>query len=438
MDEVLAQVERQLIGAIRAHIEARPVRRRRLAVALALALGLPAAAAGASAVAGKGPLADVLGVDRDDPTLRSVDERRGAPRAVVRIRDEGGHRYTFVAFHVQERRRPGVCFTQTRGDAERIPSIGCAPPDLLARALRRDGVLGGPSWASAHGGSLRVTKLATGLVPARATRVIFRREGRDVAEAKLSKPIPVSLEGTTNPARTRAFIAVASHDADGSDWLGPPVRETVTVFFGDGSSKRHHLDEPPFFPMTHSARPGRKRVVMRLADRPAPWRSVGYLGRSSGTVCNAAAPVGEGLIRATLLQCSSPLALINGLHRYGAAVYFSNPNPRRERGPRSMAVFGFTPADAVEVALVNQFGRRSEAKLSDPWATVARQPGDLEGLDGELLDRLAPLPQRMRIRSFITSIRLPPRPTDGKGLTLEVRLERGEVLRTRAPGPVED
>ena len=144
------------------------------------------------------------------------------------------------------------------------------------------------------------------------------------------------------------------------------------------------------------------------------------------------------LIRATLLQCSSPLALINGLHRYGAAVYFSSPNPRRERGPRSMAVFGFTRAHAAEVALVNQFGRRSEAKLSDPWATVARQPGDLEGLDGELLDRLAPLPQRMRIRSFITSIRLPPRPTDGEGLTLEVRLEGGEVLRTRAPGPVED
>lgn len=48
-------------------------------------------------------------------------------------------------------------------------------------------------------------------------------------EAKLSKPIPVSLRAPTNPAQTRGFLAVASYDYDRADWLGPPIRSTITV-----------------------------------------------------------------------------------------------------------------------------------------------------------------------------------------------------------------
>jgi hypothetical protein len=439
MDEVLAQIERELVPAIRLRV-ARRARRRRVAIGAALALALPAAVAGASAVTGEGPLADVLGVERDDPTLRSVVERRGAPRGVVRVRGGDRHSYTFVAFHAKPRYRgsgPGVCFTHTRDDAERIPSLGCAPPAFIARQLRDAGIAAaGPAWAGAEYGGLRVTKVSTGLVPAAARRVSYRLEGGEAVEAKLSRPFPVSLRGHTSPARMRAFIAVASRDADGAEWLGGPLRETTTVFLADGSTRRSQFDDPAFFPMTHSVRPGSTRMVMRLPAEPAPWRSVGYLARATPGVCGAAAPVGYGLIRAALLQCSSPLAVINSLHRYGAALYFSNPNPRRERGPRSMAVFGYTPATAGEITLVNQLGRRYEAKLSSPWAVLARERRDLTGLDGALLERLRRLPRRMRIRSFITSIRLPPRPTSGRGLTLEVRLRGGRLLRTDARGPV--
>jgi hypothetical protein len=430
-------LERELMTAARARAARRRRRRRRLTITALLGGALLAAATATSAVSGDGPLAEVLGVDRDDPTLTSVRERRGAPRAVVRARAEDGHEYAFVAFHARGGPPPGpsVCFTQTRDDARRIPSLGCASPAGLARELRENGVLGGVPWGGAHSSSLRITKTATGLVPASAQAVILQRAGGPRVEAKLSPPIPVSLEGPTRPARMRAFLAVESHDADDSQWLGGPIREQITVLLPGDRRKRLTSEEGQFFPMTRSSPPEGARSVMRIDARPSPWRSVAYVGEG-GSLCNAAAPAGERLIKPTLLQCSTPLAVVNALSRYGAAVYLSNPNPRRERGRGRMAVFGLTRADAQAVTIIDQRGRRFPARLSAPWASAERSRGDLKGLPAGLRSRLAELPQRMRLRPYITSIALPPRPDEGKGLRLEVHLRDGRVLRTGADGPL--
>jgi hypothetical protein len=247
--------------------------------------------------------------------------------------------------------------------------------------------------------------------------------------AVLSEPFSIGLGRPTRPAKMRAFLAVGSYDADGPEWLGRPARETIAVVAGDGTTKRLRARDPSFFPMTRTVRPVGPPIVMHLAAWPAPWRSVGYVG-AQGALCTAAAPHGERLIKPTLLQCSSPLAVVNGLSRFGAAVYFSNPNPRRERGRRSVAAFGFARADAIAVALVDQAGRRFRADLSRPWATAVRRPGDLAGVRGPLRRRLAALPRRIRLRSYVASLSLPPDPDRGRGLRLEVRLRDGTVLRT--------
>jgi hypothetical protein len=154
--------------------------------------------------------------------------------------------------------------------------------------------------------------------------------------------------------------------------------------------------------------------------------------RAASAACHGANAC-ERLTKPRYRQCSQPLAIVNALDRYGAAVYLSDPNPLRERGPRNMAVFGLARADATAVTIINQKGGRSDASLSRPWATAVRRLGDLAGIHGGLRQRLELLPRRMRLRSYITSIRLPPRPTDGRGLRLEVRLSDGTLLRTAAP-----
>jgi hypothetical protein len=438
MDDVLAQIERQLLAAIRERVAARRARRRRLMLALAIGVALLALVSVASAISGHGPIAEVLGVESGDPTLGSVEEAPGAPRAVVRVRGDDGHRYTFAAFHATGgpigERKASICFTQTRDDDKRIPSLACGGPARLAAELRRAGAIGGTY--SAHGGQaggLGITKTAAGLVPAGTRRVTLRRGDSRPVVAALSNAVPVSLGKPPRPARMRAFLAVASYDADGPAWLGGPTRETITVQLGDGSTKRLTFEDQPFFPSTAAAPRGRARtrMLMRFPARPAPWRALAYVG-GDGTLCNSAAPPGERLDKPTLRQCSSPLAVVNALARYGAAVYFSNPNPRREREARSTAVFGLARADASAVTIVNQRGRRFEAKLSPPWATAVRRQGDLAGTRDGLRRRLERLPQRMRLRSYITSISLPPRPTAGGGLRLEVRLRDGTRLRTTA------
>jgi hypothetical protein len=436
MDELLGQVERQLIGAIREHLASRRARRRRRVLALAAAGALLLAVSGASAISGAGPLAGVLGVDEDDPTLGSVQEVRDAPRAVVRVRADDGHVYTFVGFHARRAFDPhrgrSLCSTQTRDDARRIPSLGCSRPVALARALRRDGVLGGPYWGGTHAGGLRVTRTVSGFVPADARSVTLQREGGPAVEAKLSNPIPVSLGSATDPPRTRAFLAVQSHDADGAEWLGPPIRSTISVVLADGTTKRQNDLEPQFMPMVGTVRPRTSPVHMGHAGSPDPWRSVSYSG-AGGTLCTAAAPVGERLITLTKLQCSDPLAVVNALTRYGAALYISNFNPRRERGRRSVAVFGFTRADARSITLTDRRGRRYRAHLTRPRGSAVRDHGDLDGLDGGLRRRLARLPQRLTVRSWITSLDVPPEPTNC-GLRLEVALNDGRALRS---GPSE-
>lgn len=431
MDDLLEQVERQLIGAIREQLASRRARRRRRALTLAAAGTLLLAVSGASAISGAGPLADILGVDEDDPTLRSVQEVPGAPRAVVRVRGDDGHLYTFVGFHARgsfgPRSGPSLCSTQTRDDATRIPSLGCSPPVALARMLRRDGVLGGPYWGGSQAGGLRVTRTVSGFVPGDVRSVTLQREGQPAVAAKLSKPIPIRLRGGINPVRTRAFLAVQSHDADGAAWLGPPVRSTISVVLADGTTKRQNDLDPQFMPMVDTVRPQRSPVQMRHAGSPDPWRSVSYSGER-GTLCTAAAPVGERLIKPTMLQCSSPLAVVNALTRYGATLYISNFNPRRERGRRSVAAFGFTRTDARSIAVVDRRGRRYRAQLTRPWGSAVRRRGDLAGLDRALRRRLERRPQRMAIRSWITSLDVPPEPLNC-GLRLEVALNDGRVLR---------
>jgi hypothetical protein len=432
MQDLLRQVESQLLGAIREQLASRRARRRRRVMALAAAGVLLLAVSGASAISGTGPIADVLGVDKDDPTLRSVKEVPGSPRAVVRVRGDDGHLYTFVGFHARRAFVSGsgrsLCSTQTRDDARRIPGLGCIAPVRLAKMLRRHGLLGGSYWGSTHEGGLRVTGTVSGFVPGDARSVTLQREGHPAVKAELSDPIPVSLRAATRPARTRAFLAVESHDADGATWLEAPVRNTVSVVLADGTTRRQTDVEPQFMPMAPAVRPGTSSPVhMGHAGYPDPWRSVSYSGKR-GTLCTAAAPVGERLITLTKLQCSSPLAVVNALTRYGAAGYISNFNPSRERGRRSVAVFGFTRADARSIALVDRRGRRYEARLTRPWGRAVRRDGDLAGLDGDLRRRLERLPKRMAVRSWITSLDVPPEPSDC-GLRLEVKLSDGHVLR---------
>jgi hypothetical protein len=435
MNDVLNQVERQLVGAIRTQLASRRARRRRRVLALAAAGALLLAVSGASAISGDGPVAEVLGVDRDDPTLRSVHEVRDAPRAVVRVRGDDGHMYTFAGFHarglLRREDKRAVCTTQARDDHTRVSGIGCISPDALAKLLRRDGLVGGPMWGGSQAGSLRVTVSASGLVPADVRRVTMAYGSEPAVEAKLSAPIPLSLDTATKPPRMRAFLAVSSFDNDGTDWLAPPVDRTITVTLADGTTKRQSDRMQGFFPMVDSSGPESELVVMRHPGTTTPWRSVSYRGKR-GTLCNSAAPEGERLIRAGLLQCSAPLAVINALTRYGAALYLSNFDPRRERGRRTVAAFGFTRSDATALTIVDRRGRRYRARLSRPWTTARRSDAALAGIDGELRRRLERLPRSIRVRSYIASLDVPPEPGD-TGLRLVVELEGGRVLRT-GPG----
>jgi hypothetical protein len=102
--------------------------------------------------------------------------------------------------------------------------------------------------------------------------------------------------------------------------------------------------------------------------------------------------------------------------------------PVRERGRRTVAVFGFTRADTRALTLLDRRGRRYRAKLSRPRTTAARRAGDLAGVDGGLRERLERLPRRMRVRSWIASLDIPPEPLDA-GLGLVVKLKSGKTLR---------
>jgi hypothetical protein len=434
MNEVLGQVERQLVGAIRDHLTTRRTRRRKRALVLAAMGVLLLGVSGASALSGDGPIADVLGVERDDPTLRSVREVRDAPRAVVRVRGDDGHLYTFAAFHARGglggRAGRSVCSTQARDDATQVSEIGCIRAEGLARLLRINGLLGGPGWGGSQAGGLRVTATAGGLVPGDAVRVTMRHGARPAVDAKLSAPIPVNLRARTDPPQVRAFLAVISYDNDGALWLHPPARRTLAVKFADGTTKRKSHPWPGFFPMVETGRPRTTPVRMSHPARYGPWRSVGYRG-ARGALCTSAAPAGERLIKIALLQCSSPLAVVNALTRYGAALYLSNFNPRRERGRRAVAAFGFTRADARAVTLIDRRGRRYEARLSRPWTTAVRRDGALAGIDGDLRRRPERLPRRVRVRSWIASLDVPPEPLEA-GLGLRVELENGKFLRSGA------
>lgn len=435
MNDVLDQVERQLVGAIREHLDGRRARRRRRVLALTAACALLLAVSGASAISGDGPIAEVLGVDRDDPTLRSVKEVRNAPRAVVRLRGDDGHLYTFAGFHARgapsREDERSVCTTQARDDATRVSGIGCLPPESLAKLLRRNGLIGGPSWGSSQAGSLRLTVTASGLVRADVRRVTMRYGSEPPVEARLSAPIPVSLEAPTNPPRMRAFLAVSSFDNDDADWLAPPVERTISVTLADGTTKRQRSPEQGFFPMVDSSGPESTPIVMRHPGSTTAWRSVSYRGER-GTLCTSAAPEGERLIRVGLLQCSAPLAVINALTRYGAALYLSNFHPRRERGQRTVAVFGFTRAETTAITIVDKRGRRYGARLSPPWTRLVRRDAHLAGITGGLRRRLERLPRSMGVRSYIASLDVPPEPGDA-GLRLAVNLKGGKVLRT-GPG----
>jgi hypothetical protein len=388
-----------------------------------------AAGCGGSPASRQRSIAEVLGVDADDPTLGSVREVPGAPRGIVRVRSGGGRLFTFAAFHVAGdvgTDEPGICFVLTGDDERRVNSIGCSSP-ARAADWRESGQLGLAFNGDQQAGGLRVTDALGGLVPETVRRVTLRRRGEAPVRARLSEPFARSPDGSL-PGRLRAFLAVGSRDGDDGNWLLSRVRRTLTATFAGGAVWRERLDDLAFFPMieTSAAIARRPQMRMRVPAKSAPWHSVGYRGER-GSLCNAAAPVGERLIRLGLLQCSSPVAIVNALVRFGAAPYLSNTNPRRERGPGTIAVFGFTRADAKSIVVINQRGRRWTARLSAPWTTLRRPAGDLAGT-GDLGRRLAHLPRSAPVRSFLTSLAVPPRPDEGRGLRLQVRLRGGRVL----------
>jgi hypothetical protein len=403
--------------------------RRRFALAIVVGGAIAAAGCGGSPTSGPRSIAEVLGVDDDDPTLASVREIPGAPRGIVRVTSGSGQRFTFAAFHVQGSlgsNEPAICFALTRDDERRLNSLGCSSRTRAAD-WQQTGQLALAFNGDQQAGGLRVTDALGGLVPESVRRVTLRREGEVRVRASLSEPFARSPDGLLS-GRLRAFLAVGSRDEDDGRWLLSRVRRTLSATFPGGASRRTRLDDLAFFPMIQTSAPvaRRPRMRMQVPAKPAPWHSVGYPGKR-GSLCNAAAPVGERLIRLGLLQCSSAVAVVNAVVRFGAAPYLSNPNPRRERGPGAIAVFGFTRADAASVTTIDQRGQRWQAKLSSSWTIARRRGGDLAGT-GELRRRLSRLPRSARVRSFLVSLAVPPRPDEGKGLRMQVRLRDGRVL----------
>jgi hypothetical protein len=143
----------------------------RSALAIVMSGAVVAAGCGGSAAGGQRSIAEVLGVEVEDPTLASVREVPGAPRGIVRVRSGSGRRFTFAPFHAEPRLGGdgrAICFALTRDDERRLSSIGCSSPERAATNWRRNGKLGLDFNGDQQAGGLRVTDVIGGLVPERS------------------------------------------------------------------------------------------------------------------------------------------------------------------------------------------------------------------------------------------------------------------------------
>jgi hypothetical protein len=438
MNEAIHLIERELVRAARRRTAKRRARRRRAIVAVALALVALAGVSAAAAVNGEGPLADLLGVRRDDPELRFAAPKRGGERAVVVADSESGQRWRFAIFESnQALRLPGrppaedvFCATPVLERAERLDGLACGPPEGFLDEIRRDGLYFAPHGSRSHGETSGVLVISPvwGLVPHDARRVLIRTEDGSAREASMSKPFALGTEGKRRKPDTRAFLAVVDLPGDLRLRGFTPIEAAVEL--ADGRVKRKTYEVAVGFPLVRTSKPepGATRHEMGVAIGGRRWNTIAYEG-ARGSLCTSAAPAGEALIKLTRLQCSSPLAIIDAFERHGLAAYPSDTDPPGGgKRPGSYVVRGFTGADARAITLFDQMGRRWPAQLSPVWTTISRGPGDTAGLKGRFRERFAGLPKSAPVRTFVIGVATPPGPSHGEGVRLEVRLADGTTL----------
>jgi hypothetical protein len=436
MMEVLDRIERELVDAAGRRVARRRVQRRAL-IAGALALLALAAASVASAVTGEGPLASMFGVREGDPNLRAAKPTPGGERAVVRAESPSGQRWVFGFFESDQplvparRNGSGFCFTPLAEGRGRLEGLGCGTPRSFAREIARHGFFVS-AWGIGQGGE-RSGVLGTapvyGLVPADVRQVTVQAERRPALRANLSRPFTLR-QGRDGPAETvRAFLAVV--ESVGDVRLTGFTSLKASVELADGSVRSKALEVAVGFPLAADQRfrASAPHVKIGASVHATRWRMVAYKAERE-VLCVSPAPPRQRLISAARLQCSGPFAVIRSLQTYGVAAYASESEPPGggvKRG--SYTVLGHARADAREVTVIDQRGRRWQAELSPTWTTARRLPGDLHGIRGPLRMRLERLPQTAPLRSFLVAIPAPPGPSDGDGLRLQVTLADGQVLR---------
>ena len=436
MNEVLDRIERELVDAVTRN-GARRRRRRRTLVVAGLVTGLLAAATVASAVTGDGPLASLLGVRADDPTLRSARPTPGGEQAVVRAQSASGQRWVFAFFEADKgivppgREGRAFCFTPLVEGNRRLGGLGCGTRESFLRQLARHGLVveaGGVGAGGAQSGLLGSAPVY-GLVPAAVRRVAVQAENKKPVDARLSAPFSLAGGTEVRGRRVRAFLGIVESVADVR--LTGLTSVTAAVTSADGSIRKRSLEVAVGFPLVAAQRLTRGTAQIRLETtvRTTRWRMIAYKADRQ-VLCVSAAPPGKQLISPTTLQCSSPFAVINALHRHGVAAYASESEPPGG-GARagSYTVLGHIRADARGVTVSDQRGRRWPAELSRVWTTAKRLPGDLTGIKGPLRKSLERVPEATPLRSFLVAIPAPPGPSHGQGLRTEVRLADGRTLR---------
>jgi hypothetical protein len=287
-----------------------------------------------------------------------------------------------------------------------------------------------PYGSGSHGESSGVLAISPvwGLVPADAKGVRVTSEDGRTVEATLSEPFALRVGQRSPRADARAFLAVV--DLPGDLRLRGFTRLTAEATLANGEVRPRSTEVAVGFPLVRTSKPlpGSKRLAMGTRIEAQRWETISYEG-ARGSLCSSAAPAGEPLIKLTRLQCSSPLAIIDALERFGVATYPSETEPPGGgKRPGSYVVRGFARAEARNVTLIDQRGRTWGAGLSRVWTTVARTPGDTSDLRGRSRQRFDRLPQQAPVRSFVAAIRTPPGPTAGQGVRLRVRLADGTVL----------
>ena len=434
--EVLDRIERELArAALRRRIRNRT--RRRALLAAGLILGLLVVASVASAVSGDGPLASLLGVRGDDPTLRSTRPTPRGERAVVRAQSASGQRWAFAFFESDGAIVPpgragrGFCFAPLVEGRRSLEGVGCGTAESFIRQVARDGLTVEASGVGAGGERSGVLGTAPvyGLVPADVRRVTVQTENQKPLAASVSPSFSLARGSEARGRRVRAFLGVV--ESIGDVRLTGFTSVTAAATFADGSVRKESLEVAVGFPLAGDQRLKARAPRVRLDSTfgSSRWRMIAYKADRQ-VLCVSAAPQGKQLISAARAQCSSPFAVINALGRHGVAAYASESDPPGGGARRgSYTVLGHVRAGARNVTVIDQRGRRWEAELSKVWTTARRIPRDLAGIKGPLRKSLQDVPQTAALRAFLVAIPTPPGPSQGDGLRIEVRLADGRTLQ---------